>query len=69
MVGKVIIERLSVNVKKPLINIIKKVILDLTLLKGLRSIIKNLIKGLVEGLVEFKLLLIFFLPNYGCVSF
>ena len=37
-----------VGVGKPLIDIIKKVILVLTLLKGLRSVVEDLIKGLIE---------------------
>ena len=60
VVGEVAVEGLLTGVGKPLINIIKKVILALTLLKGLKSVVEGLVKGLVEGLVEFKLLLIFF---------
>ena len=62
-------KRLLVGIRRPLINIIKKIILTLIVLKGLKSVVKNLIKDLVEGLVKFKLLSIFFLPNYSRVFF
>ena len=69
IIGKAAVEGLLVGVGRLLADIIKKVILALTLLKGLRNMVDGLVKGLVEGLAEFKLLLIFFLPNYGCVFF
>ena len=68
MVRKVAVEGLLVDMGRPLMDIIKKVILALILLKGLRSIVEGLVKGLMEGLAEFELLLIFFLPNYGRIS-
>ena len=61
VVGEIMVKRLLISVGKLLINIIKKIILVLILLKGLRSVVKGLIKNLVKNLVEFKLLLFFFI--------
>ena len=52
MVGEVAVEGLLIGVGRLLADIIKKVILILVLLKGLKSIVKDLVEGLMEGLIE-----------------
>ena len=65
VVGEAVVERLLAGVKRLLADVTKKVILALILLKGSRS----MAEGLAEDLAKFKLLLIFFLPNHGRISF